>query len=89
MNEGIVIGLAREALWVTLLVGGPILGITLVVGVVISILQAVTQVNEQTLSFVPKVVAVFLGVLIFGPWMLETLVGFTGGIFANMASYGR
>jgi flagellar biosynthesis protein FliQ len=89
VNEGIVIGLAREALWVTLLVGGPILGIALVVGIVISIIQAVTQVQEQTLSFVPKLVAVFVGVLIFGPWMLETLVGFTGGLFANMASYGR
>jgi flagellar biosynthetic protein FliQ len=89
MNEGVVLGLAREALWISLLVGGPILGISLVVGVVVSILQAVTQVNEQTLSFVPKVVAVFVGLIIFGPWMLETLVGFSSGLFANMGSYGR
>jgi flagellar biosynthetic protein FliQ len=89
MNEAVVMGLAREALWVALLVGGPILGISLVVGIVVSILQAVTQVNEQTLSFVPKIVAVFVGVVLFGPWMLETLLGFTAGLFANMASYGQ
>lgn len=89
MNEAVVLGLAREALWVSLLVGGPILGISLVVGVVVSILQAVTQVNEQSLAFVPKVVAVFAGVILFGPWMLETLVAFSAGLFSNMGSYGR
>lgn len=89
MNEAVVIGLARETLWVSLLVGGPILGIALVVGVVISILQAVTQVNEMTLTFVPKFVAVGVGMLLFGPWMMETLLSFSAGLFANMASYGR
>ncbi|MFN0146806.1 MAG: flagellar biosynthesis protein FliQ [Dehalococcoidia bacterium] len=89
MNQDVVLGLAREALWVSLLVGGPILGISLVVGVVVSILQAVTQVNEQSLAFVPKVVAVFAGVILFGPWMLETLVAFSAGLFSNMGSYGR
>ena len=89
MNEGVVLGLGREALWVALMVGGPILGISLVVGVVVSIIQAVTQVNEQTLTFVPKLVAVFVGLLIFGPWMMETMLGFSAGLFANMASYGH
>lgn len=89
MNEAVVLGLMREALWVSLIVGGPILGISLVVGVVVSILQAVTQVNEQSLSFVPKVVAVFVGLLLFGPWMLETMLSFTATLFTNMASYGR
>ena len=89
MNEAVVLGLMREALWVSLIVGGPILGISLVVGVVVSILQAVTQVNEQSLSFVPKVIAVFVGLLLFGPWMLETMLGFTATLFTNMASYGR
>lgn len=89
MNEAVAIGLAREALWTSLLVGGPILGITLVVGIAISILQAVTQVNEMTLTFVPKLIAVFLGMLILGPWMLETMLGFTAGLFGGMASYGR
>jgi flagellar biosynthetic protein FliQ len=89
VNEGVVLGLGREALWVALMVGGPILGISLVVGVVVSIIQAVTQVNEQTLTFVPKLVAVFVGLLIFGPWMMETMLGFSAGLFANMGSYGH
>jgi flagellar biosynthetic protein FliQ len=89
VNEAVVIGLAREALWTSLLVGGPILGITLVVGIVISLIQAVTQVNEMTLTFVPKLVAVFVGMLIFGPWMMETMLSFSANLFANMASYGR
>lgn len=89
MNEAVVIGLAREGLWTALLVGGPILGITLVVGLVISLLQAVTQVNEMTLTFVPKLIAVFVGMLIFGPWMMETMLSFSETLFANMASYGK
>ena len=89
MNEAVVIGLAREALWVSLMVGGPILGITLVVGLVISLLQAVTQVNEMTLTFVPKLIAVFAGMLLFGPWMMGTMLSFSAQLFANMAMYGR
>ncbi len=89
MNEGVALSLAGEALWISLLVGGPILGISLVVGIVVSILQAVTQVNEQTLTFVPKLIGVFVGLLIFGPWMLETLVGFSATLFTGMGSYGR
>lgn len=89
MNEAVVLGLAREALWVAFMVGGPILAISLVVGVVVSVIQAVTQVNEMTLTFVPKLVGVFVGMLLFGPWMLETLVGFSQTLFANMASYGH
>ncbi|MGE5594399.1 MAG: flagellar biosynthesis protein FliQ [Hyphomicrobiales bacterium] len=89
MNEAVAIGLAREALWTALLVGGPILGITLVVGLVVSILQAVTQVNEMTLTFVPKLIALFVGMLLFGPWMMDTLISFSAGIFANMATYGK
>ncbi|OAI40701.1 EscS/YscS/HrcS family type III secretion system export apparatus protein [bacterium SCGC AG-212-C10] len=89
MNEAVVISLAREALWTSFLVGAPILGVTLVIGVVISIIQAVTQVNETTLSFVPKLLGVFVAMLILGPWMMETMLGYSGGLFANMASYGR
>jgi len=79
----------KEALTVSLLVGAPILGVTLVVGIVVSIIQAVTQVNEMTLTFVPKLIGVFVAMLIFGPWMMETLLNFSSGLFANMANYGR
>ncbi len=89
MNEAVVLGLAKEALMTSLLVGAPILGVSLVIGVVVSIIQAVTQVNEMTLTFVPKLVGVFVAMLIFGPWMMQTLLSFSAGLFANMGSYGR
>lgn len=89
MNEAVVLGLMKEALTVSLLVGAPILGVTLVVGIVVSIIQAVTQVNETTLTFVPKLIGVFVAMLIFGPWMMEALLNFSSGLFANMANYGR
>ncbi|GIW18342.1 MAG: flagellar biosynthesis protein FliQ [Tepidiforma sp.] len=89
MNEGVILGLMREALTVGMLVGAPILGTTLVVGMVVSIIQAATQVNEATLTFVPKLIAVFVAMLLFGPWMMSTLLDFSAGIFANMAAYGR
>ena len=89
MNEAVVLGLARQALLVALEIGAPILGVSLVVGIVVSIIQAVTQVNEMTLTFVPKLIGVFVAMLIFGPWMMETLLNFSAGLFANMAMYGR
>ncbi len=89
MNEGTVIGIAREAMWVGLQVGAPILLVTLIVGIGVSILQAATQVNEATLTFVPKVIGVAAAMLILGPWMMETMLGYSATLFANMADYGR
>lgn len=89
MNESVALALARESLWIALQVGAPILGVTLVVGIVVSIIQAVTQVNEMTLTFVPKFIGVFVAMLIFGPWMLETMVNFTALLFGSMGQYGR
>lgn len=89
MNEAVVIGLMKEALVVSMMVGAPVLATTLVIGVVVSIIQAVTQVNEATLTFVPKLIGVFVAMLLFGPWMMSTLLDFSAGLFANMAAYGR
>ncbi|MCS7296369.1 MAG: flagellar biosynthesis protein FliQ [Chloroflexota bacterium] len=89
MNESVVLALAKETLWITFLVGAPILGVTMVIGIAISIFQAVTQINEMTLTFVPKIVGVFVALIIFGPWMLETIVSFTSALFSNLAMYGR
>ncbi|MBE7520163.1 MAG: flagellar biosynthesis protein FliQ [Thermoflexaceae bacterium] len=89
MNEAIVIGLMKESLTVALLIGAPILGVSLVIGVVVSVIQAVTQVNEMTLTFVPKLLGIFVAMLVFGPWMMQTLLGFSAGLFANMGAYGR
>ncbi len=89
MNEAVVLALAKESLFVALEVSAPILGASLVIGVVVSIIQAVTQVNEMTLTFVPKLVGVFVAMLIFGPWMMQTLLGYSAGLFTNMAAFGH
>ncbi|NLN29148.1 MAG: flagellar biosynthesis protein FliQ [Firmicutes bacterium] len=84
MTEGTVIHLGREALVTVLLVAGPMIGFSLAVGLLVSILQAATQIQEQTLSFIPKIVAVFVAGLIFGPWMLRVLIDFAMNLFANI-----
>jgi len=89
VNEAVVLALAKESLIVALEVSAPVLGASLVIGVVVSIIQAVTQVNEMTLTFVPKLVGVFVAMLIFGPWMMQTLLGYSAGLFTNMAAFGR
>lgn len=81
MYEDIVLGIAGEAVLTVLLVSLPILGAALLTGLLISILQATTQIQEMTLVFVPKIVVVLLVVLIFGPWMLNLLVNFAHNLF--------
>jgi len=76
-----VISIGREALTVVLLVAGPMLAFGLVIGLIISIFQAVTQINEMTLTFVPKILAVALALLVFLPWMINTVVDFTRHMF--------
>ncbi|MBC7335579.1 MAG: flagellar biosynthesis protein FliQ [Clostridia bacterium] len=84
MNEQFVLGLARQALTVALLLAAPALVVALVVGVAISIFQATTQIQEQTLTFVPKIVAVLVAMLVFGGWMLNQLLAFTENLFGNL-----
>lgn len=88
MSHDFVLSLARDAIWTTLLIAAPLLILSLTVGLSISIFQATTQIQEQTLTFVPKIVAVFLGILIFGSWMLTVLVQFTNQVFAQLGSFG-
>jgi flagellar biosynthetic protein FliQ len=82
-----VADLATRALWVTLLVSAPILGLGLAIGVLVSIFQAVTQIQEMTLTFVPKIIAVFVAILVFGKWMLLVLVNFTSDLWINLPRY--
>jgi len=82
-----IIGLAGQALFTVLKVSAPMLVIGLVVGLLVSIFQATTQIQEQTLAFIPKIVAVFVAILVFGPWMLNTMVDFTTHLLGNLASY--
>lgn len=89
MTEGIVIEMGREALLMAATISAPLLALALVVGLVISILQAATQINEATLSFIPKMVAIFLGLALFGPWMLAKLTAYTTGLLSNLATFAR
>ncbi|MCX7278387.1 MAG: flagellar biosynthesis protein FliQ [Burkholderiales bacterium] len=76
MNSQMVLTMGQEALWLLLLVSSPVLAVVLVVGLVVSIFQAITQIHEATLSFVPKLIAAMLTFAIAGPWMLTTLVDY-------------
>lgn len=83
MSTEFIMGIARQAIETTLMVSFPVLLISLVVGVVISLFQAVTQIQEMTITFVPKIVATFLAMLFLGAWMMDQLVGLTVEIFTN------
>jgi len=87
MTPEFVLELARQTLEVLLAVSLPTLLLSLIVGVAISIFQSVTQIQEMTLSFVPKIVTTFLSLLIFGSWMMTKLVDFTRGIIQNLPQW--
>lgn len=88
MTETNVVDIVREAMWVSMLVAGPILVVVLLVGVVVGIFQAATSINEMTLSFLPKLVAVMLLVLLIGGWELQLLVDFARRIFERIPDVG-
>jgi len=88
MNETGVVDLVREAMWVGGLIAGPIMVIVLLVGVIVGIFQAATSINEMTLSFLPKLVAVALVALLIGGWQLQLLVDFARRIFERIADVG-
>ncbi|MBI5893161.1 MAG: flagellar biosynthesis protein FliQ [Deltaproteobacteria bacterium] len=89
MTPEFVTTMGKEAMEVTLLVSAPMLGVAIVVGLAVSIFQAVTQIQEMTLTFVPKIVAVFVALLLFFPWMLQIMLNFTNQIFVNIPNYIR
>ncbi len=84
MSGDLVIQLAQQALMTVMLVAAPMLGLGLTVGLMVSVFQATTSINEQTLAFIPKIIAVFVAILIFGPWMLKIMVGFVTEVFVNL-----
>jgi flagellar biosynthetic protein FliQ len=84
MDSAMVVDLAREALWMTMLISSPLLGVGLVVGLVVGIFQAATSINEQTLSFIPKVICVGITMSLAGSWMINTMVDYTKGIFTRI-----
>ncbi|SHN81050.1 flagellar biosynthesis protein FliQ [Desulfitobacterium chlororespirans] len=89
MNQSDVLYLAKEALMTALMIGGPVLGVSLLVGLMVSIFQAMTQIQEQTLTFIPKILAIALVMLLLGPWMLNVITGFTTNLFNDLAIFGK
>jgi flagellar biosynthetic protein FliQ len=89
MTEDMVLNLGHETIKVTAMVAAPLLLSTLVIGVIVSIIQAVTQINEATLTFIPKMLVVGVVVLLAGPWMLDMLMQFTTNLFENITLYVR
>jgi len=89
MTPEFVVEFGKTAIMMTIYLSMPMLGLGLIAGLTISIFQAVTQIQEMTLTFVPKIIAVFLGLLFAAPWMLEELTAFTANILENIPMYIR
>lgn len=84
MDEGYVLSLVQNALYVCLELAGPILLVSLVIGGIISLVQSVTQINEVTLNFIPKIIGIAAVILVLGSWMLQQLLSFTSGLINNL-----
>ena len=89
MQIGDVTTIASDALFLIIKVSAPVLLVSLIVGLIISIFQTVTSIQEQTLTFVPKIIAVFLTIILLGNWMLTELSGFMTNLWSNFSIYTR
>ena len=89
MTPEFVIGFGRQAIEITLLLAMPMLGLGLVVGLAISIFQATTQIQEMTLTFIPKILAIMTALIVFSPWMLEKITSYTHNLIVNIPNYIR
>lgn len=87
MSGDLVVQMGQEALFIVMLVSAPMLGLGLIVGLMVSVFQATTSIQEQTLAFIPKIIAVFVSILIFGPWMLRIMVEYLTNVLVNLPSY--
>ncbi|CAI8383615.1 MAG: flagellar biosynthesis protein FliQ [Litorivicinaceae bacterium] len=84
LDTALVIELGREALWVAVLIAGPLLGIALIVGLIIGIIQAATSINEMTLSFIPKIAALVAVLVLLGSWQVSVIVDFTRKLYERI-----
>jgi flagellar biosynthetic protein FliQ len=89
MTEQLAIDTAQNAFMIALQIGGPLLVASLVVGMLVSVFQAVTQINEATLSFVPKILVIAGALAVLGPWMAQTLIGYMVGTFNSLPTLAR
>ena len=87
MSPDFVIGFGRQAIELCLMMALPMLGVGLGVGVVVSIIQAATQIQEQTMTFIPKIVCMFIALLLARPWLMERMTTFTRDVFINIPAY--
>ena len=87
MTPEFVVGFARQSIELALMISLPMLGIGLIVGVSVSIIQAATQIQEMTLSFIPKIVSIFIALLISFPWIMDKMITFTQTVFLNIPNY--
>ncbi len=89
MTPEFVIGFARQSIELALLIALPMLGVGLAVGVIVSIIQAATQIQEMTLSFIPKIVSIFIALLFAFPWIMDKMIAFTHNLLVNIPQYIR
>ncbi|MEW6200725.1 MAG: flagellar biosynthesis protein FliQ [bacterium] len=89
MTEGMVVDIGARAIYLTLLLAGPLLGFGLIAGVLVSIFQAVTSIQEMTLTFIPKILAVILALILFGNWMLQITVNFSADLLMRLPEFVR
>ncbi len=89
MSQDMILKLAKDTLEITLMISGPMLVVSLVVGIIISIAQVVTSIQDMTLSFVPRVIAVFVAFLLTFPWMMNILLAFTSQLYGHLERFAR
>ncbi len=86
MTPETIVTIGQQALWVTMLIGAPLLGSALAVGLLVGMIQAATQINEMTLSFIPKLLVLVLALVVSGPWMLQVIVNYTKELMEQIPS---
>lgn len=89
MTEELIIKLGQDAMRTTAMIAGPILLATLVIGLIVSVFQALTQINEATLTFIPKILVIAIVIILAGPWMLDVMTSYTVNLFENIATFVR
>ena len=87
ISQEAILDIARDAIYTIIITSAPLLIVSLVVGLIISIFQTVTSIQEQTLTFAPKIIAVFVALMICGSWMMDNLTGFIDRLWSNFSTY--
>jgi flagellar biosynthetic protein FliQ len=89
VTDEMVMNIGAEAIKTTMYLAAPLLIAAMAIGIIVSVLQAITQINESTLTFIPKMIAVIIVLMVMGPWMLETMQTYAAGIFGNAGEWVR